>query len=760
MIKVFISHAAPDAGLANRLCTDLKTHGHDVVVDTHDFAVGSGLVEFMNDSIESADYRLILISPNTEHARFQRAEIDASITRDITRNENRTAIVRVKSAKLGPLESIKRYITLDDPVDEAQYTSCLQAIVDMIEKNQNRSRATEIVAAAFKIERHNPFKRIRAEYFDDSSDLMKVFAAPDPVRSAALEEQPPCFLEGPRGTGKSMLLLSLRARNYFERHANLPPQEKYRVFGIYLKLAPGVLSNTGDTETDAFDASSHALLVNLDLALQEIIVCLAECLIGELAFVHNKGLIDCSQTIETALSMDLSKIIFGPREPRTARAFSELHEMITNLRDEFAEYIRRKRIYGENTSIPVAHLGINSLERMFSKTRIHLPQLSESTMIVLLDEYENLFPHQQCIVNTIVKFGAPHYSVKVAKKIGITDNSSTTSGQELQEIHDYRRIVLVYDLSDRAQRSLYYSLLKQIVRNIMVTSNMNFNDISTLLPSESDLHVPLQDVQEHLDKLSERKNGRATNGSSLCPSYYRMAAIYRALYDHSKRKEFSGFNDLAFISSGVIRYFQEILGVAYHLTVGDASPDQSTQLTLPATKQSDAVHIISEHTLTTLSKNLQAHGETLKFLLLDLGACLRRKLLEHTSEPEAGRLTIKNAESLRQREFTRLLDVLNLGVREGIFQTREGRPAFRPKHPSDPHGVEFNISRVLAPVLAISPRLRWRTCVEAELLLGLIGSHDSRKESLSRLLRTIVKSKTHDLSESDQLEQGGLFGSS
>ena len=433
--------------------------------------------------------------------------------------------------------------------------------------------------------------------------------------------------------------------------------------------------------------------------------------------------------------------------------------MITNLRDKLSEFIRRKLIYGENTSAPVAHLGINSLGRMFSKTKDHLSQLSESTMMILLDEYENLSPHQQCIVNTIMKFGAPHYSVKVAKKIGIKDNSSTTSGQELQETHDYRRIVLVYDLSNSAQRGLYYTLLKQIVENIMRTSSMNFNDISTLLPNGNNPQVLPQDVQRHLDKLSERKNGRDAMGSSPCPSYYRVAAIYRALCDQGKRREFSGFNDLAFISSGVIRYFQEILGVAYHLTVGDVSPDQSTHLALPAAKQSDAVHTISEHTLTTLSKNLQAHGETLKFLLLDLGACLRRKLLEHTSEPEAGRLTIKNAEVLRHPEFMELLDVLNLGVREGMFQTKEGRPAFRPRHASEPHGVEFNVSRVLAPVLEISPRLRWRTCVDAKLLLGLIGSHDSRKDSLSMLLRSIVKSKTRDLSESDQLEQGGLFGS-
>lgn len=765
MIKLFISHAGTDTALANRLSADLRDFGHHVIVDTHDLTAGADIIDFMNKSIKSADYILIIVSPATEKARFQLAEKNASLMRDITNNENKCTFIRVNGADLGAIESSKRYIELQDPTEPLQYKNCLREIGEMIERESNSSSPARIIASAFELERKNPFKRIRAEYFEGTSDLMKVYAPPDPAKFAALEEQPPCFLEGPRGTGKSMLLLSLRARNYIQRQTSLSPHDKYNLFGIYLKLAPGVLCNTGIPSTTATtdsgddDSSRKTSSRDLDLALQEILLCLAECLIGELSVcIHDTSLIHCTATIESTLSANLSKIIFRNRTSEPARSFSELHEMITDLRDEFSEYIRRTLIYGEIALLPIAHITIDTLRRMFSKTKEHLTQLADSKMIILLDEYENLLPHQQSVVNTIAKLGAPDYSVKVAKKIGMKDNSSTTLGQEFQEIHDYRRIVLVYDLSDPGQRGPYYSLLKQIVENIMISSNINYNDIATLLPSRDDLGLVPHDVQEHLDKLSARKNGVDTGSSSQCSSYYRLAAIYRSLHDSGRKKEFSGFNSLALVSSGVIRYFQEILGVAYHLTVGDTSPNESTHLTLPADKQSDAVHIISEHTLTTLSKNVEEHGETLKFLLLDLGACLRQKLLEHTSEPEAGRLTIKNAELLQQPEFATLLAILNLGVREGVFQTKEGRPAFRPKHTSDPQGVEFNVSRVLAPVLEISPRLRWRTCVDARHLLGLIQAQgDSRKSSLSTLLRSIVNSKTHDLLESEQVDQGGLF---
>ena len=47
-----------------------------------------------------------------------------------------------------------------------------------------------------------------------------------------------------------------------------------------------------------------------------------------------------------------------------------------------------------------------------------LASLSNTLFAVLLDEYENLFPFQQRIVNSIVKLAAPDFTVKIAKKLG------------------------------------------------------------------------------------------------------------------------------------------------------------------------------------------------------------------------------------------------------------------------------------------------------------------------------------------------------
>jgi hypothetical protein len=226
-------------------------------------------------------------------------------------------------------------------------------------------------------------------------------------------------------------------------------------------------------------------------------------------------------------------------------------------------------------------------------------------------------------------------------------------------------------------------------------------------------------------------------------TYYREAATYRVLLGGKGRhpeKRFSGFDDLAFVSSGVIRYFQEILGVAYHLTFG-TQPPKSGQLLLSATNQSRAVHFVSQHNLTTLSRNVERHGEELKYFLLDLGDCLRYKLLKHTSEPEAARLTIEDPERLAEAAFESLRRLLTIGAREGVFQTKEGLPAFKPKHSSDPQPAEFNISRIYAPVLEISPRLRWRTSITCRALLNLLLP-GNRARAMQQLKAIIVKAKS------------------
>ena len=303
---------------------------------------------------------------------------------------------------------------------------------------------------------------------------------------------------------------------------------------------------------------------------------------------------------------------------------------------------------------------------------------------------------------------------------------------------------LIYDVEDREQQSAYNRLLTHIVSNILKNEGMSFTDMQQLLPKDATEEVEAEELKVAVAKLCKVSIKQFQNWSPEKQrekmTYYGEAAVYRVLYGargRHKPKHFSGFNQLAFLSSGVIRYFQEFLGVAYHLTF-TSGETPSSPLMLPPDKQSDAVHFVSQHNLTTLSRNVEADGEILKYFLLDLGDCLRFKLLNHTSEPEAGRLTIADPELLDSTSYEALRRILTVGAKEGLFQTKEGRPAFKPKHSSDPQPSEFNICRVYAPVLQISPRQRWRTKVKCKDLLKLLVP-EHRAQAKKQLMATMSK---------------------
>lgn len=740
---IFISHASADAEIATQLANHLRNAGHDTKVDTRDLNLGDNCIAYMNQSIAEAHTVIILFSKHSAKAKWQQLEIDSAVWNEVAQGGGFCIIVLLDDTTVPPILGPKIYGKLN-PDNPVEFQKLVEAICKVSMPNKT---ASTVVAEALGVTSKNPFRYLRAEFFENSPDLLaKTFAPPDAFKVGSLEEMKPCLIEGSRGTGKSMLLLSLRARNYLQRHKE--ETDTIQIYGFYLKLSRGAICNTGaisTTDPDTLAISEREAMQITDIAAQEIIIQLIESLFSELLYCINKHFINWDRMQEKLLVEALDSLLFD-KTKNQATSLDEILEKLADIHKRVADFIRRRFIYEEQCPVPVAIYDLEQFKRVIKLIRRYIPTLKETMFIALLDEYENLFPYQQRIVNGFVKFGPPDISVKIAKKLGTTDNPGTTTGQEIQEIHDYTRISLVYDVEDITIRKAYYDLLRNIVRNIFQSENLGLVDIDKLLPEDISSEVPKEKLKMELVKLckasieefdtwpEERRAEKWT--------YYGEAATYRALLGGKGRhsdKRYSGFSQLAFVSSGVIRYFQEILGVAYHLTFGTEAP-KADMYVLPPDKQTKAVHLVSQHNLTTLSRSVERDGETLKYFLMDIGHCLRHKLLEHTSEPEAARLTIEDPESLKEEQMAPLKHLLAVGVREGVFQTKEGLPAIKPKHSSDPQPSEFNICRIYAPVLEISPRLRWRTNVMCSSLLGLLLP-GQRSHTIQQLKTMMVKPK-------------------
>ncbi|MFC5455031.1 toll/interleukin-1 receptor domain-containing protein [Prosthecobacter fluviatilis] len=741
MKQIFISHATADSHVANKLAEDLKMAGHEVRIDTKDLGLGDDVVEFMEDGINRASAVIILHSKNSAQAKWQKKEINAAIWKEVADSGGTCIVIKLDDTKISTMLGPKVWGTLNLQ-DTEGYKNLIEKICSKLLPSET---ATSVVNAALKLDSPNPFRRIRAEYFEERTDLLsRAFASPDASKTGTLEEITPCFLEGSRGTGKSMLLLSLRARVYISRQKS--SSDRHKIFGFYLKFTRGAFCNIGVSQQTDNEGSGSDILkayqeeIVADIGAQEFIVCLLESLFSELHQCSSQNLLQINGTCEAALVDDVYKYVFVEQvlPPRT---FLDLMAIFAKLHRLIADFIRRKFIYQENTKVPIASLDLEALKHVIEIVKSHIPEIKNSLFVALLDEYENLFPFQQRVVNTFVKLAAPALSVKVAKKLGTSEISGTTIGQELQETHDYTRMMLVYDVEDPASFKVYRDLLEHIVKNILDSEGLSIS-INELLPDFQDDEVPSEGLIRRVAELAKMTTEELANLPDKerreKTVYYREAATYRELYGQKgahPEKRFAGFKTLSLLSSGVIRYFQEMLAVAYYLRNSSESTG-SKLLTLKAEVQTKAAHLVSKHNLTTLGRNVESDGEMLKFFLLDLGDCLRHKLLKHGSEPEAARLTIVDPENLERPTFLTLRRILNVGTREGIFQTREGRPAFKPRHSSDPQSAEFNVSRIFAPVLQISPRLRWRTSVHGDDLRQLLDplTRARAKRSLMKAL--------------------------
>lgn len=765
MKHIFISHAGKDTDIALRLFNDLKDVGHDVRIDRKELTLGTDTIEFMNDAIANAQTVLIIFSQHTPTAIWQKLEINAALWNELAQAGGKVIVLKYGEATLPPLLGPRMYGCLDD----AKYKSTLQLLCTDIVTSQS---ATATIGEALTENSTNPFWRVRAEYFEEMPTLMaQAFSPPISGTFANWEEMLPCFLEGSRGTGKTMLLLSLRARILAARKlasGGLTNKTKglTDLFGFYVRLGRGAICNAGlNTEDGCLQASVDVAAASQlsDLFSQEFYLCLIESVISELSACFRERHVTLEPSDHAALATELSKLVAGSRAERAVDC-DELLRTLAGMHVRLADFIRRKFIYHESPSVPFTNCDLDLLKRVFALVRRRVPELVSTQFTILLDEYENLLDYQKVVVNSLVKLGPPSFSVKVARKAGTNETSATNVGQELQESHDYTRIPLVYSVDDDADFGRYVSLLDNMVRRTLVSHGMLEMGLSDFLPSDSSDEIPMDSLKDELLLLlrvnedtflswpDSKRNEQIT--------YYREAAIYRHLYGTPGRrtkKRFSGHRDLAFVSSGVIRYFQEIVGMAYHLQRTFAC---GAALPITPKHQTEAVYIVSDHNLSMLSRNIESYGEVLKYFLLDLGDCLRQKLLKHTSEPEAGRIAIKDPELLSEADFAMLSKIIHTGVKEGVFQTINGRPGMRPKHVTDPQPVEINIARILAPTLQISPRLRWATQLSCNELAGLLSSTE-RRQSKTRIIEKLC-GRQGSVKRSDKKRPAGsqpsLFG--
>lgn len=128
MPRVFLSHSTQDKDFVENLASRLTKAGLDVWYDKWEIRVGDSIAEKIEDGISASDFLIVVLSKNSVKSPWVRRELDAAITREISRKGAYILPVLAENCEIPPLLAGKRYANFTTTPDQA-FEELIEAVV-------------------------------------------------------------------------------------------------------------------------------------------------------------------------------------------------------------------------------------------------------------------------------------------------------------------------------------------------------------------------------------------------------------------------------------------------------------------------------------------------------------------------------------------------------------------------------------------------------------------------------------------------------
>lgn len=732
MTRAFVTYSHGDSDFVEQLVADLESSGLALVFDKRIMRPGGSLLKIFEE-IGTAESLLAILSKRSVKSNWVKKELAGALIREIDEPAFKVIPIFKEPCELPTGLGQALRDKYQAHFSGNQHSVVIREIVEAL------SAPTDIGALYAEFQSatsDNPFRRVRAEHFENLGTLARSYSEPEAARYERIVETKPVILEGGRGSGKTMTLKSMLPQALVSRFARERLDETNApYFGVYLRLVPGSFATQSQAVEEIIGPDRC-----VNLFMTETILKLTYALVGELKACTQAGILQTTINQERQLVSEIANTLRPsvPLGPSTG-ALDDLMDLLFREIRYISDYVKR-RIFGENRDYEGVFLDVEDLKRICSVTIRNYLARPETTVYFLLDEFENLLDFQKLVTNSILKASeSGHYSVKIATKKAALTNSQTLEGQEVEEPHDYSSVDVDYNISDPQERRNYKELLYEICSRILTYESFGETQIDKLLEAPLDRDgLSAEDIEKEMAIVFGDKPLDAEDQHRLG-----YAAVFRLHYKQGRRrKQFAGFDDLVTLSSGIIRLFLELAGLSYHFAVQEGD-DVKSGKPIGRDHQTNAAYALSSYYLTTIRNNVATVGPSIQQLVIDLGDIFRAKLLRHNSEPEGSRLAIHDAHRLQEAAFKDARMILTQAISHSIFQTPALRGGMRPKHPSDVQPQEFILNRVYSPSLGISPRPRWRTRISTKDLLELMDP-SLRQSAKSKLTRRVNRPHTSE----------------
>lgn len=740
-MRLFISFTDDGEEHAKKLEKDLKDQNIASWISKGCIKPGQVWLKEIDEALYEVDYVLGVITENYLNS-IGGTEAYAKISEGLQKREIRfiplffTPREKIKSVLLPAIQGFDFYIDYEDG---------LQRLIKFLKEAQGES-AKELLTKIESPEAPNPFRRVRAEYFHDDYKLLSlVFAVPEKEKYEMLREFKPIIIFGGRGSGKTMILKSLTPEVIISRlHVNTFQDAKKKgidFFGIYFKLKKGSLLiydyhpivEMGFLQTKLEKNSElyKSLMEKLEnnqlnsepvltaginaawvISVNEINLKVLQTTLRNLIKLQKENFVTISRAEEENVTGQIINKLNPPINVKSAiRTFNELIDFIDGELKKIEQYLQRLCLPFATPEVNWCQTGTDFLDEVYELLANNMDVLKNTRVYLLLDEFENLRPFQQAIINEWIKT-ARNFTVKVASKFKGMYTSMTQQGQALQDGQDYFSLRLDYDLFDDRSRERYQRLLCKICENLLtIEEGYKEKDIRKIL-EEPTLELSRELIDEEIKNIREAA-GLEFSQEKL-PEYINkleVAAIFRLLRKRekvegrkSRKKMYAGFETYTYLSSGIIRIFLNLVGMAFYKAEDDGI-DVKNGGKIPVDHQTWTAYMVSKAWLEKIPANLEKYGEIMYQFIVDLGDIFRERLLYHPTEPET--LTIRILDPLNLSSSELLSDLLFHGVKESIMYERKETSSMKPKQSTRPQPKEYVLNRIYSSTLEVSYRARW-----------------------------------------------------
>ncbi|WP_428325405.1 hypothetical protein [Nitrosopumilus sp.] len=723
MISIGIAADNADKTLVETLSDSLENHGlrslHPSLTSLETFEVG------IENIAGICDVMLFIITQNSKGFDFEKA-------RDVLKKSECECRFLVFDNSLIKVPGINNSLIID-------FTEFIEGLSTLL-GSIHESKSIELYGKIQNPSKINPFGKIRAEFFDGRL-LANTFHEPEKEKYELLRGESAVILEGGRGSGKTMLLRSLEVTTAIERSGKTKFEDSgLEFFGVYLKMDRGGIMLTSEKEIEQTGEKLSKTLFIDDFNLQfteSLIETIAECL--------NSDRFTIGAVNEKEICKNISKILNDIAGSKRPESWSSLLDWIRAQKREIRKFVASSLMVGGNT-YNGGYSEVDAIQQIWLLISSNVVPLNNKTLFLLLDEYESLLESQQVVINTLIKKSNEKVSLKVATKYEGLYTRKTLVGQDIQAVNDYQNISLDYDLKEPRSLTQYKDLLKHVSKNLLSENGFDETDISVILQDGDEIFVTDENMREEYEKMlsAKGKDISEINESIIKEkiSYYKDALIFRALRTKQKRrkKTYCGFNTFTHLSSGIIRQFMELCGMAYYLAEQNGE-EVSKMKTISSEIQTQAVQNVSSGILEKIAPGIENLGLTMQLFLIDMSDLYRTKLHFDNTEPETLRIGIKDPITNWPKN---LLDLYKTGIRESVFQKIGNIDATKPRSTSYSRPLEIIINRILCPVMEISYHTRWRSDFGSSELSRMINPKTKIEEKKS--LNAKMKKDTYDSS--------------